>query len=201
MSPAERRRRRVLPRGEGSGSGEGRLTRWERCLVSGRPRPLSSSAILRVEQTEDTWNIRSDGALLAAPCTAAAGLSMGAGERSEAYRKRPAACARTPRAYTQPSRAPAHKLEIPPAAGQIQSAPGRHREVRRSCPLQRKATSFSPAWMERVWTVDIHCVPEQLAKTHLSRSSMLIARRMEGRWEPAAAQSADFGSYLPSSSS
>ena len=126
---------------------------------------------------------------------------MGAGERSEAYRKRPAACARTPRAYTQPSRAPAHKLEIPPAAGQIQSAPGRHQEVRRSCPLQRKATSFSPAWMERVWTVDIHCVPEQLAKTHLSRSSMLIARRMEGRWEPTAAQSADFGSYLPSSSS
>ena len=55
--------------------------------------------------------------------------------------------------------------------------------------------------MERVWTVDIHCVPEQLAKTHLSRSSMLIARRMEGRWEPVATQSADFGSYLPSSSS
>ena len=55
--------------------------------------------------------------------------------------------------------------------------------------------------MGRVWTVDIHCVPEQLAKTHLSRSSMLIARRMEGHWEPTAAQSADFGSYLPSSSS
>ena len=102
-----------------------------------------------------------------------------------------------------PSRAalPPTSLEIPPAAGQIQSAPGWHREVRRSCPLQRKATSFSPAWMERVWTVDIHCVPEQLAKTHLSRSSMLIARRMEGHWEPTAAQSADFGSYLPSSSS
>ena len=32
------------------------------------------------------------------PCTAAAGLSMGAGERSEAYHKRPAACARIPRA-------------------------------------------------------------------------------------------------------
>ena len=76
-----------------------------------------------------------------------------------------------------------------------------HREGRRSCPLQRKGTSFSPAWMGRVWTVDIHCVPEQLAKTHLSRSSMLIARRMEGRGLPAATQSADFGSYLPSSSS
>ena len=102
-----------------------------------------------------------------------------------------------------PSRAalPPTGLEIPPAAGQIQSEPGRHREGRRSCPLQRKATSFSPAWMERVWSVDIHCVPEQLAKTHLSRSSMLIGRRMEGRWEPVAAQSAESGSYLPSSSS
>jgi hypothetical protein len=102
---------------------------------------------------------------------------MGAGERSEAYRKRPAACARIPRAYTQPSSAPAHKPGNPASSRQIQSEPGRHREGRRSCPLQRKGTSFSPAWMERVWTVDIHCVPEQLAKTHLSRSSMLIARR------------------------
>ena len=58
MSPAERRRRRVLSRGEGSGSGEGRLTRWERCLVSGRPRPLSSSAILRVEQTDVEHPVR-----------------------------------------------------------------------------------------------------------------------------------------------
>ena len=91
-----------------------------------------------------------------------------------------------------PSRAalPPTSLEIPPAAGQIESEPGRHREGRRSCPLQRKGTSFSPAWMGRVWTVDIHCVPEQLAKTHLSQQ-VLDADWEEsggaGRWEPTAA--------------
>ena len=44
--------------------------------------------------------------------------------------------------------------------------------------------------MGRVWTVDIHCVPEQLAKTHLSQQ-VLDADWEEsggaGRWEPTAA--------------
>ena len=48
-------------------------------------------------------------------------------------------------------------------------------------------------------SVDFHHAAEQLAKTHLGTSSMLIGRRMDGRWEPVAAWSAEFGSYLPSS--
>ena len=58
--------------------------------------------------------------------------------------------------------------------------------------------------MGRVWTVDIHCVPEQLAKTHLSQQVLDADWEEAGgghRWEPTAAQSADFGSYLPGSSS
>jgi len=53
---------------------------------------------------------------------------MGVGERSEAYRKRPAACARIPRAYTQPSSAPAHRPGNPassrPDPERARTAPG-----------------------------------------------------------------------------
>ena len=114
---------------------------------------------------------------------------MGAGERSEAYCKRPAACARIPRAYTQPSSTPAHKPGNPASSRpdpERQDGTGRAAEA---VPCRERGHLFRQrGWDACGLSIFTACRSSWPKLTSVSRSSMLIGRRLEGSPRPRRAQ-------------